>query len=228
MPLSENNIFFGFAPKLTKEQRVYINSIMDNMVTVCNAPAGTGKTFLAIATAKILQKPLYYIMSPVQEDKMGYRKGTQAEKELAYMTPLKDALVKLNENVEQSIYDEENFDNRKSGKAWIYPMTHVFARGINLEDGVVFIDEAQNFTRDELKKTLTRIHDTAKVVISGHTGQCDLRNKALSGFQDYIDMYETKAYAKVCTLTVNFRGVISTDADNIDKFIEERDKKDSI
>lgn len=227
MPLSKDNIFFGFGPKLTNEQRVYVNSIIDNMVTVSNSPAGTGKTLFAVATAKFLQMPLYYIVAPVEEDKMGFRKGTQAEKELAYMTPLKDALVKLNENVEQSIYNEESFDNRKTGKAWVYPMTHVFERGINLENGLIFIDEAQNYLRHELKKTLTRVHDSCKVVIAGHTGQCDLKNKKLSGFQDYIDFYATKPYAKICNLTKNFRGVISKDADMIDEFIEKRDMKDS-
>ena len=58
MGLPKDNMLFGFAEKLTEEQRIYVDSIFDNQLTVVNAKAGTGKTTLAVACAKLLDKPM--------------------------------------------------------------------------------------------------------------------------------------------------------------------------
>lgn len=227
MPLPEDHIFFGL--NMTDEQREYVNSIIDNKVTVVDSVAGTGKTTLAVGTAAILKMKLYYVFSPVEENVMGYRPGTQEEKEDAYTGPLKCALMALNYVPEQCIYSESRAsdpryckqisEREKSGDIWVYPMSHVFARGINIENAFVLIDESQNMTVDELQKVITRCHDDCKVVLAGHTGQCDLLNKSLSGFPPYREFYRTKKYAKVCKLTKNFRGEISRDADTIKQFM---------
>ena len=221
MPLAKDHIFYGM--NLTDEQRVYVDSILDNNVTVVDAAAGTGKTTMAIAAAALLQKEVYYIFAPVQEDAMGYRPGTQAEKEAEYTAPAQCALAKLGYDPFQSMMSmsDVNMIKKKLGKAWVFTMTHIFARGIDIEDKVIIIDEAQNWTVDQLEKVISRAHDDCKVIIIGHRGQCDLPNKKLSGFYPYICMYKTKKYAKVCQLTKNFRGVISRDADEIHKFISE-------
>lgn len=227
MPFDKDHIFYGI--NLTDEQRTYVDSMIDNKVTVVDSVAGTGKTTLAVGVAAILQKKLYYVFSPVEEDKMGFRPGTQEEKENAYIGPLKCALAALNYLPEQCIYSEtkamdprfakQQSMNEKAGNIWVYPMSHVFARGINIEDAFVLIDEAQNLTVDELQKVLTRCHDNCTIVLAGHTGQCDLENKSLSGFPPYREFYKTKQYAKVCRLTKNFRGQVSRDADTIKEFI---------
>ena len=61
MPLPNGNLLFGFEPKLTDEQRIYVDSIFDNQLTIVNAKAGTDKTTLAVACAAVIGKPLTYI-----------------------------------------------------------------------------------------------------------------------------------------------------------------------
>jgi phosphate starvation-inducible protein PhoH len=221
MPLDKDNMFFGMAKTMTDEQRHYVDAIFDKKMVFVNARSGTGKTSLAIASANIIvqddrysQDELVYIFSPIEEDKMGFRKGGQEEKNEAYLVPLKDALVNIDENPMQAIKSDfmtkEQFD-----KAWVTAMPHVFARGINLINKVVVIDESQNFTRGDLKKILTRIHDNCKVIVIGHSGQCDLPDPRKSGFEPYIKHYEQKNYASSCELNVNFRGDIANHADEL-------------
>lgn len=214
MPIPKNNMLFGFADKLTDEQKEYVDSIFDHQLTIVNAKSGTGKTTLAVAAAKIIGKPLVYIFSPVEEKKMGFRPGTQAEKEKEYLQPLKDALLKINEPPEKVVFNEDNLEAMKAGHVWVYPMSHIFARGMNIEDKTIIIDETQNFTKGELKKILTRVHDDCKVIMIGHDGQSDLDNPKKSGFVPYIEHFENESYAKVITLNQNFRGQLAQHADN--------------
>jgi phosphate starvation-inducible PhoH-like protein len=215
MPLPRDNMFFGYAPRLTAEQRVYVDSIFDRQLTIVNARSGTGKTTLAVAAAKLLGKPLVYVFSPVEEGRMGFRPGTQREKESAYITPLTDALYEIGENPAKAVYDPDNLEAQKRGETWVYPMSHVFARGMNLKGRTIIVDEAQNMTRGELKKILTRIHDDCCVIIIGHTEQCDLPNAAKSGFAPYIEHFRNEPYASVCELMVNFRGALAQKADEL-------------
>lgn len=215
MPLPTNNLLFGFEPKLTDEQRIYVDSIFDNQLTIVNAKSGTGKTTLAVACAKIIGKPLVYVFSPVEEKKMGFRPGTQAEKENEYLTPLKDALLEIGEVPEKVVFNEENTEAQKAGHVWVYPMSHIFARGINLKDKTVILAESQNYTRGDMKKILTRIHDSCTVIIEGHTGQCDLPDENKSGFAPYIEHFRNEFYAEVVELHVNFRGKLAQHADNL-------------
>jgi len=215
MPLPKDNMLFGFEPKLTGEQREYVDSIFDNQVTIVNARAGSGKTTLAVACAAVIGKPLVYIFSPVSEGKMGFRPGTQQEKEAEYQQPLIDALLEIGENPAKVIYDPSNMDALKRGDAWVYPKSHIFARGSNIKDSTVIIAESQNFTKGEMKKILTRIHDSCTVIIEGHTGQNDLPNPAKSGFDPYIAHLREESWVHVCELSINFRGRLSTKADDL-------------
>lgn len=215
MGLPKDNLLFGYAPKLTDEQRIYVDSIFDNQLTIVNARSGSGKTTLAVACAKIIGKPLVYVFSPVEEGRMGFRPGTQADKEEVYRQPLVDALLEIGEVPAKVVFDEENVDALKAGSVWVYPKSHVFARGTNIKDSTVIIAEAQNWKRGELKKLLTRIHDTCTVIIEGHTGQCDLPDESTSGFAPYMEHFRNEPYAKVCELNVNFRGKLAQHADEL-------------
>src|SRR5699024_5228185 len=93
--------------------------------------------------------------------------------------------------------------------------SHVFARGTNIKDKFLIVDEVQNFTKSELRKLLTRVHDSCRVVLIGHTGQIDLDRPQDSGFAPYIEHFKNKDYAKVCELNWNFRGVLANDADSL-------------
>lgn len=215
MPLHGNNMLFGYADKLTDEQRDYVNSILDNQLTITNSKSGTGKTTLAVACAKVLEKPLLYVFSPCEEDKLGFTPGDVEDKEEKYVQPLKDALLEIGELPEKVIAFKDNIDNIKNGNAWVEAKSHVFARGTNIKNKTVIIDEVQNFTKSDLKKLLTRIHDNCTVVMIGHTGQIDLENPNLSGFAPYIDHFRKKDYAKVVNLSWNWRGRLANDADEL-------------
>ncbi|WP_425203623.1 PhoH family protein [Priestia megaterium] len=216
MPLPKDNLLFGFAEMLTDEQKEYVDSIFDNQLTIVNAAAGTGKTTLATACAKVLERDLIYIFSPVEEKALGYTPGTVEEKEMKYVVPLKDALLEIGEIPDRVIQCEGNEDNMKNGNAWVKTMSHVFARGTNIKGNkLVIIDEVQNFTRGEIKKVLTRIHSDVKVVMIGHDGQIDLKDRSKSGFLPYLEHFKDEKYAQVCNLTVNFRGELAQHADKL-------------
>lgn len=214
MPLPRSaELFYGL--ELTDEQRNYVDSIFDNQMTIVDAASGTGKTTIAVGAASLIGKPTYYIFSPVEESRLGYLPGRVQDKESVYVQPLVDAVVAINEVPDKVIYDPDNINQMKEQTAWLYPMSHVFARGTNLKDCTVIIDEAQNFTRGELKKVLTRIHDNVKVVMIGHHLQCDLEDETKSGFRPYLEHFRDEDYASVHQLTVNFRGRLSQHADNL-------------
>lgn len=225
MPLPKDNLLFGFAPKLTNEQKDFVDSIFDNQLTIVNAKSGTGKTTLAVAVAKMIGKDLIYVFSPVEENRMGYRPGTQEEKERNYITPLMDALQAIGDNPNDAIccLDDLSVPGKakeikkaiEAKKMWVFPQSHVFARGINMKNKTVIIDEAQNFTKDELRKVLTRIHDDCTVILIGHTGQIDLLDKSQSGFEAYIEHFKNEDYVKVCSLNHNFRGRLAQKADSL-------------
>lgn len=215
MPLPKDNLLFGYANRLTDEQKEYVDSIFDNQLTIVNARSGTGKTTLAIACAKIIGKDLLYVFSPVEENSMGFTPGSVEEKEMKYIQPLKDALIEINEQPERVIATQENMENIKNGNTWVEAKSHVFARGTNIKNKTVIIDECQNFTKSELRKILTRIHDDCTVIMIGHTGQIDLDRPQDSGFASYIEHFKDKDYCKVCHLNWNFRGVLANDADSL-------------
>jgi phosphate starvation-inducible protein PhoH and related proteins len=214
VPLPENNLLFGFEPKLTDEQREYVDSIFDNQLTIVNAKSGTGKTTLAVACAKLIGKPLIYTFSPVEEGSLGFTKGDVEEKEAKYLTPLYDALKEIKEDSRLCIYRESNPDFMNKG-TWVTAKSHVFMRGTNIKDHTLIIDEAQNMTRSDLKKVLTRVHSSTKVIIIGHVGQIDLKDPSKSGFAPYIEHFRNETYCKVVELHVNFRGQLAQHADNL-------------
>lgn len=220
MPLHKNNLLFGYADKLTDEQREYVDAIADYQFVACNAPAGSGKTMLAVMMAKILKRDLIYVFSPVEEGRLGYLPGNLEEKTEPYLVPLYDALLEMGEDPSKVIERIDNIDNIKNGNTWVKAMPHVFVRGINIKSDeisqkMVIIDEAQNFTRGELKKVLSRIHDNVKVVMIGHDEQCDLSDVRKSGFMPYINHFKNEDYFKSCSLSVNFRGKLSSHADKL-------------
>lgn len=219
----KDHIFYGLT--LDDEQRKFVEAIWseDTIITVCNAKAGTGKTTLAIAVANLLYEygrynGVSYIISPSMEEKQGYLPGNNYDKTAPYIQPLKDALLTLDINPDYAIKDPNNVSIIKENKAFIDFMPHTYLRGTNFENQVVIIDEAQNFYFDELKKTLTRIHDNCKVILIGHTEQCDLYKKPQNtGFRPYWNAFANcdDSRVKVCELTINHRGWLSTFCDDV-------------
>lgn len=212
--------FYGF--KLDEQQKAFRDAIWDdnNLIIFANARAGTGKTLIAVATANLLVQykkydGIVYIVSPVQESKSGFLPGDADEKTRVYAEPLYDALYKIGVNAHTAV-NQESIMNQKEGSGYIDCLSHLWLRGCNLENKVIIIDESQNMYTDELKKVLTRISDTSKTIVIGHTGQCDLyHNKENSGFAPYIEHFKDQPYAQICELTKNYRGVVSNHADEL-------------
>lgn len=215
MPLPNDTMFYGMT--LSDEQHIYGDSIVDNLVTYCQARAGSGKTTVAIGTAKIMLgrefKSVHYIFPTVKEKALGFTTGDQKQKESKYLTPLYDALHAINENpIEAIIGEPTKWGKQDSG--WLYAYSHNYMRGGNIKTAIVIIDEAQNLTKDELRTILTRIHDSSHVVVVGDWKQCDIDIKT-SGFIPYLEHYRPTQYTLVTELTKNFRGVISAHAETL-------------
>lgn len=212
MPLPQfAEMFYGIP--LTDEQREYANSVFDHQLTIIDAPAGTGKTTVAVGCAKIIGRGLNYIFAPVAEGEMGHRPGDQAEKNEAYLTPLFDALDEIGTSPKEALYDPR-LAPALNRNAWVNAMPHTFLRGSNFKNGVTtIVDEAQNYTLAELRKVLTRVKD-GKIILIGNLRQCDI-GLSRSGFKEYYDFFKDKPYASYPQLTHNFRGQLAKDADEL-------------
>ena len=218
-----DSMFYGLT--LDEDQVKFRDHIWDpkKLIIACNSAAGTGKTSIAIGVANLLVKfgrydGIVYVVFPTQETKQGYLPGTQEDKTAPYIQPLTDALITTGEDPIRSIKSSDNQQGIKDGTAFIDVCADTFMRGINLEHKVVILDEAQNGYGDTLKKVLTRIHDSSKAIIIGHSGQCDIiKHPERSGFVQYLKAFE---HAKddriaICKLTINHRGFISTFCDGV-------------
>lgn len=221
--------FYGL--ELDEEQIAFVEAIKNPEKTIvfCDASAGTGKTTLSMGVANILVKDkrnayngIIYIVSPYGEGRQGYLPGDQTEKSEVYFEPAYQAMVEvgMNPNTDiryEPIAGKKGSDNfgKKPGDGFVKLITHTYLRGNNTKNKVVIIDEAQNFTAPELKKVLTRLHDTCKAIVIGHTGQIDIAGR--SGFARYIDHFRGQDRAELCKLTTNHRGWLSTFADTLEE-----------
>ena len=214
------NVFYDMT--LDEEQVLFVEAIKDLRKTIvfCNAKAGTGKTTLAMGAARMLVKDrrneldgILYIVSPYGEQKQGFLPGSITEKSEVYYEPAYQAMIEVGMNPNADVCNE-SMTARKRGEGYVKLLTHTYLRGTNLQNKVVILDEAQNYTVAELKKVLTRIHDSCKVIVIGHTGQIDIRGG--SGFARYLEHFEDQERCAACQLTTNHRGWLSTYADELE------------
>lgn len=219
--------FYGL--NLDQQQEAFVKAILnpDKTVVFCNAVAGTGKTTLSMGSANLLVKDkqtgyngIIYIVSPYGEGRQGYLPGDLTEKSEVYFEPAYQAMVEVGMNPNTDIYYEpiagkkgSDHFGKKPGDGFVKMITHTYLRGNNTKNKVVIIDEAQNFTVPELKKVLTRLHDTCKAIVVGHTGQVDITGR--SGFARYIEHFRGQERAEICELTTNYRGWLSQFADKL-------------
>ena len=215
------NMFYGMT--LDEEQVAFVAAAKDPTKTIvfCDAPAGTGKTTLAMGVAQILVQDkrndldgIVYIVSPYGEQKQGYLPGSITEKSEVYYEPAYQAMIEAHMNPYTDVCADAMTAKRK-GEGFVKLLTHTYLRGTNLHNKVVILDESQNYTVAELKKVLTRCHDSCKVILIGHTGQIDIRSG--SGFARYLEHFEGQEKCAVCTLTTNHRGWLSTFADELEE-----------
>ena len=165
------------SPK-TPNQKIYIDSIRNNDVVFGIGPAGTGKTYLAVAmavSALVNGSARSIILTrPAVEagEKLGFLPGDLAQKVDPYLRPLNDALIDM-------LGPEKAFDLIDQGNIEIAPLA--FMRGRTLSNAFIILDEAQNTTREQMKMFLTRIGFDSQAVITGDITQVDLPASQKSG-----------------------------------------------
>ena len=162
----------------SEKQKKYVRALKENEIIISAGPAGTGKTFLAVAVAltMLLEKKIERIIlsRPAVEagERLGFLPGDMREKVDPYLRPLYDSLYDL--------LDFEKIQKKiEVGDIEIAPLA--FMRGRTLKNSFAILDEAQNATDTQIKMFLTRIGENSKIVINGDPSQIDLPNKSLSG-----------------------------------------------
>ena len=162
----------------SEKQKNYVYALKESEIVISTGPAGTGKTFLAVAVAltMLLEKKIERIIlsRPAVEagERLGFLPGDMRDKVDPYLRPLYDSLYDL--------LDFEKIQKKiEVGDIEIAPLA--FMRGRTLKNSFAILDEAQNATDTQIKMFLTRIGENSKIVINGDPSQIDLPNKSLSG-----------------------------------------------
>ncbi len=186
----------GITPKTIGQKR-YVDAIRSSTVTFAIGPAGTGKTYLAVATAvRALQEhqvSRLILTRPAVEagERLGFLPGTLYEKIDPYMRPLYDALFEMTGADTLSRLMER-------GTVEVAPLA--FMRGRTLNDAFIILDEAQNTTPEQMKMFLTRIGFGSKAVVNGDSTQTDLQSGQTSGLAVVQEILEGIEGIEFCHL----------------------------
>ena len=167
----------------TLGQKQYVDAIRNNTITIGVGPAGTGKTYLAVAQAvsafRAKQVNRIILTRPAVEagEKLGFLPGDLQQKVDPYLRPLYDALFDM--------LGAENFQKcQERGDIEVAPLAYM--RGRTLDDSFIILDEAQNTTSEQMKMFLTRLGFNSKAVVTGDITQIDLPEGKKSGLKDAI------------------------------------------
>lgn len=164
-------------------QRQYAEAIKNNTITIGVGPAGTGKTYLAVASAvsafraKTVNRIILTRPAVEAGEKLGFLPGDLQQKVDPYLRPLYDALFDM--------LGAENFQKcQERGDIEVAPLAYM--RGRTLDDSFIILDEAQNTTNEQMKMFLTRLGFNSKAVVTGDITQIDLPDGKRSGLKDAV------------------------------------------
>ena len=179
-------------------QQDYMKAIQSNTITIGVGPAGTGKTYLAVAAAvaAFRERTVNRIIltRPAVEagERLGFLPGDLQNKVDPYLRPLYDALYDM--------LGPETFQKyQERGSIEVAPLAYM--RGRTLDDSFIILDEAQNTTREQMKMFLTRLGFGSKIVITGDVTQIDLPDDKVSGLKDAVRVLENVKDIAICRLT---------------------------
>ena len=179
-------------------QKKYIESVLKNTITIGVGPAGTGKTYLAVAAAvaAFRERTVNRIIltRPAVEagERLGFLPGDLQNKVDPYLRPLYDALYDM--------LGAETFQKyQERGSIEVAPLAYM--RGRTLDDSFIILDEAQNTTREQMKMFLTRLGFGSKIVITGDVTQIDLPDDKVSGLKDAVRVLDGVKDIAICRLT---------------------------
>ena len=182
----------------TVGQQRYMKAISKNTITIGVGPAGTGKTYLAVAAAvaAFRERTINRIILPRPAveagERLGFLPGDLQNKVDPYLRPLYDALFDM--------LGPETFQKyQERGSIEVAPLAYM--RGRTLDDSFIILDEAQNTTKEQMKMFLTRLGFGSKVVITGDVTQIDLPSDKTSGLKDAIRVLEGVKDIAICRLT---------------------------
>ena len=171
-------------PKTLGQQK-YVNAIKNNTITIGVGPAGTGKTYLAVAMAvtayRSKQISRIVLTRPAVEagESLGFLPGDLQQKVDPYLRPLYDALFDM--------LGAETFARcQERGDIEVAPLAYM--RGRTLDDSFIILDEAQNTTNEQMKMFLTRLGNNSKIVVTGDITQIDLPSGKKSGLKTVINI----------------------------------------
>ena len=182
----------------TVGQQTYMKAILKNTVTIGVGPAGTGKTYLAVAAAvaafreRMVNRIILTRPAVEAGERLGFLPGDLQNKVDPYLRPLYDALYDM--------LGAETFQKyQERGSIEVAPLAYM--RGRTLDDSFIILDEAQNTTREQMKMFLTRLGFGSKIVITGDVTQIDLPDDKVSGLKDAIRVLGGVKDIAICRLT---------------------------
>ena len=182
----------------TLGQRNYLKAIEKNTVTIGVGPAGTGKTYLAVAKAvaafraKTVNRIILTRPAVEAGERLGFLPGDLQNKVDPYQRPLYDALFDMLGAETYNKYLER-------GNIEVAPLAYM--RGRTLDDSFIILDEAQNTTREQMKMFLTRLGFGSKIVITGDVTQIDLPGDKVSGLKEAVRVLDGIEDIAICRLT---------------------------